>query len=122
MRQLNRYVTLGHEVRATRLGKSIGLRELARRLGITAPYLVDIEADRRMPSEPVVRRLANELELDATDLMDRAGRLGEETDRYLARRPTARLLLRRLAAVDLGESELRRLINYVDGTQEPEEG
>lgn len=55
-------LTLGEQVRHAR--GPIGLRELARRIGISASYLVDIEADRRRPSSAVWDEIAKIIEVD----------------------------------------------------------
>lgn len=39
--------TFGEAVRRQRLAKGLGVRELARALGLSAPYISDIEYDRR---------------------------------------------------------------------------
>ena len=48
-------LTLGEQVRRAR--GPLGLRELARRIGITPSYLSDIEHDRRRPSEATWKAL-----------------------------------------------------------------
>ncbi len=55
--------TLGTFIRDTREKLGLSLRELARRCRITAPFLSDIERDRRTASLEVLDRIAAELEL-----------------------------------------------------------
>ena len=71
---------LGDIINSAQLEKGMGLRALARELGIAASYLSDIENDRRVPSEAVLRDMARLLELDFDLLMQQAG---------LARMPSA---------------------------------
>lgn len=52
---------LGATIRKLRLKADITLRELARRVEISASHLSDIEHGRRMPSDEALQRIANEL-------------------------------------------------------------
>ena len=45
-----------------------GLRDMARTLGISAAYLTDIEKNRRVPSEDLLRRMAAAYSLDVAEL------------------------------------------------------
>lgn len=107
-------VSLGEKLRAARVAKGLGLRELAREAGIAPSYLSDIEYDRRVPSESVLETLSRLLDLDYESMAAAAGRLGDEADRYLRREPAARMLLRRAQESNLGDRELRNLIAEVD--------
>lgn len=60
--------TLGEIVREKRNAADISLRELARRIGITPPFLSDIELGRRNPSEEVLAKMAQELKVPLEDL------------------------------------------------------
>ena len=53
--------SLGEQVRRAR--GDLGLREVARRIGITPSYLCDIEHDRRRPSDATWKRLVLALPL-----------------------------------------------------------
>ena len=50
--------TLGQRIRALRVEKSLSLREFAKRLNLSAPFVSDIELGRRDPSEDVLERMA----------------------------------------------------------------
>jgi transcriptional regulator with XRE-family HTH domain len=106
--------SLGEQLRAARLAKGLGLRELARVVDKAASYVSDIEYDRRVPSETVLRELCEALDLDAETMLAAAGRLGEDADRYLRREPAARMLLRRAQESNLSDNQLRELIAEVD--------
>ncbi len=106
--------TLGDRVRAARVDAGLSLRELARRLAKTPSYLSDIEHDRRVPSEAVLKVLSRELGLDFEVLMGLAGRFGEQAERYLKRSPAATTLLRRISESGLGDKELSDLIKRVE--------
>ena len=60
--------TLGAEIRRLREYYKLSLRELARRLSISAPYLSDIERGQRFPSSKVLEKIARELKVELPDL------------------------------------------------------
>lgn len=101
-------------IRVARVGKRLGLRELAKAAGIAPSYLSDIENDRRIPSEDVLRKLAEVLALDFDELMAQAGKFGERADRYLRRHPTAGTLFRRLSERNLSDEALEKLLKEAD--------
>jgi transcriptional regulator with XRE-family HTH domain len=106
--------TLGDVVRDGRTAKDMKLRELARRLDVTPSYVSDIENDRRVPSEDVLARIANELDLDLEDLVARSGRLGTNAERYMRDTPAATTLFRRISAERLNEDEIQQLLHRVE--------
>ena len=110
--------TLGDCVRDARTDKDLGLRELAKRLEVAPSYLSDIENDRRTPSEEVLHAVARELELDFDELMARAGRVGQQAERYLRRVPTAGILFRRISERNLSAEQLGHLLREVDELKE----
>src|SRR5579884_1996319 len=93
--------TLGECLRTRRVSKGYGLRKFAAQLEITPSYLSDIETDRRIPSEEVLRSIASLLGLELDELMARAGRLGDEAEKYLRHRPEAGVLFRRISQKNL---------------------
>ena len=105
--------TFGEAVRRQRLAKGLGIRELARALGLSASYISDIEYDRRVPSESVLRALARVLEADTEALMALSGRLGDEAEDYLRRTPAARELLRVLAKQRASNGRVGALVTQV---------
>jgi len=56
------------------------MRQLADLVGISNPYLSQIERGLREPSEKVLEAIAENLELSADVLHERGGRLGEAAD------------------------------------------
>jgi transcriptional regulator with XRE-family HTH domain len=89
------------------------LRELAAATDSSPSYLSDIENDRRVPSEAVLRAIADTLGLDFDDLMASAGRFGENADRYLKRNPQAGVLFRRLSERNVAPEVIKRLMSEV---------
>lgn len=99
----------GEVIREARVARGWSLRELAKRIDITPSYLSDIENDRRVPAEDVLRALSTELELDFDDLMARSGRLGSDAVRYMSRMPAAGVLFRRLSEENAPQDVLEKL-------------
>jgi transcriptional regulator with XRE-family HTH domain len=106
--------SLGEVLRDARVAADLSLRELAKKLDITASYISDIENDRRVPSEEVLREIANEFKLAFDALMALAGRVGEDAERYLRREPVAGQLFRRISEKRLSEDELKLLLAHAD--------
>lgn len=107
--------TLGTQIREARLRAEISLRELARRLDRAPSYLNDIEHDRRVPSEAVIRQICIELpELDIEHLLAAAGRVGEGAEEYLKANPTAGVLFRKVSGAGLSEQHLKELLDKTD--------
>ena len=59
---------LGEKIRELRGDKDISLRELAKRLELSAAFLSDIELGRRYPSKKVLQQLAHELDVKPEEL------------------------------------------------------
>jgi transcriptional regulator with XRE-family HTH domain len=106
--------TLGQRIRDARVAAELALRELARRVERAPSYLNDIEHDRRVPSEVVLRQLAAELNLDADLLLAAAGRVGEGAERYMQSNPTAGVLFRRISDAGLGEQDVKHLLEQAE--------
>ena len=58
--------TFGQNLRERRESRRVSLREFARKLGISAPFLVDIEKDRRRPNLQLLQKIADELDVPAS--------------------------------------------------------
>lgn len=113
---------LGAEIRRLRLVADMPLRELARRLDISAAHLSDIEHSRRMPSDELLQGIVRELQpVGATyeGLRQLDPRLEADLEQWVAGTPEVRQLLRE--AKDSGLSardvlhELRGLLRDPKG-------
>lgn len=106
--------TLGEVLYDARVAADLSLRDLAKKLNISPSYISDIENARRVPSEDVMKQLAEALELNFDDLMARAGRVGEQAERYLKQHPTAGALFRKISDKRPPEDVLQKLLKEVD--------
>ncbi len=58
----------GSRLRELREEKSISLRELAKRIGVSGAFLSDIELGRRFPSTEILELIANEIGVPSDEL------------------------------------------------------
>lgn len=113
--------SLGDLIREARTPKG-SLRDFAKKLDITPSYLSDIENDRRVPAEEVLRRIAELLELDFDELMAKAGRFGEDADRYMRKHPTVGVLFRQLSESKTPDDDLAKLLKRAEELARKREG
>ncbi len=113
--------SLGDLIREARTPKG-SLRDFAKKLDITPSYLSDIENDRRIPAEEVLRRIAELLELDFDDLMAKAGRFGDDADRYMRKHPTVGVLFRKLSESKAPDDDLAKLLKKAEELARKREG
>lgn len=91
--------TLGAILRAARLEAGLSIRQLARAAGINHSYLVKLETDQMdNPSAVYLQRLADVLELDASDLLTF---IGVEPSSTL---PSPRVYFRRKFGLSVAEA------------------
>lgn len=87
--------TFGERIRELRLERNLSLRQLARRIDKSAPFLSDIELGRRFPSEGVLRAIARELQVEYSHLKEYDHRASITTLKKLSMEdPEWRLALR----------------------------
>ena len=60
--------TLGDRIRELRNGRDLSLRELAKIVGVSAPFLTDVEQGRRFPADDTLEKLARALRTTVADL------------------------------------------------------
>jgi transcriptional regulator with XRE-family HTH domain len=78
----------GAFVRQRREEKEIGLREMAKMVGVSPTYLSKVERDEFLPpAEDKVLAIAKIIECDADDLLARAGRVSTDITDIIKRHP-----------------------------------
>jgi transcriptional regulator with XRE-family HTH domain len=86
-------MTIGKEkfgafIRRHREAKEIGLREMAKMIGVSPTYLSKVERDEfSPPAEDKVKAIARIIECDADDLLARAGRVSSDISDIIKRNP-----------------------------------
>jgi transcriptional regulator with XRE-family HTH domain len=80
--------TFGAVVRREREAKEIGLREMAKKIGVSPTYLSKIERDDfPPPAEDKVRKIAAIIGCDADELLALAGRVASDLTDIIRQRP-----------------------------------
>jgi HTH-type transcriptional regulator, competence development regulator len=102
----------GEHVRRRRQECGLGLRETAKRAGISATFLsrVETNAEKALPSEEVIRKLASILNDDFDELMVLAGRISSEVKDYVKADPRMPEFLRRAKAQNIPAEKLMELL------------
>lgn len=108
--------TLGDLIREARVKQGVTLRSFAAMFGKSASYISDIENDRRVPAEPLLRDICRELGLNFDDAMGLAGRIGDEAERELKRTPQLGLLFRKMSDMPVAEREtfIQKYLREID--------
>ncbi len=110
--------TFGERIRELRIDRELSLRQLARRIGKSAPFLSDIELGRRFPSEGVLRAIAKELEVELAHLKEYDHRESITTLKQLSMEdPEWRLALRTATAQIRKGLTPEELIQRLTGSQ-----
>lgn len=87
--------TFGQAIRWARRARGLTLRQLAERLGVTAPFVCDIEHDRRQTSRTA--QIATALVVALEDLESREG-MNEDLGDWLSRNPKLVSVIRDIRA------------------------
>ena len=78
----------GAFIRKEREGKEIGLREMAKMIGVSPTYLSKVERDEfPAPTEDRVKAIAQIIKCDTDDLLARAGRVSTDISDIIKRHP-----------------------------------
>ena len=92
----------------------VSLREFARRIDVSAPFLSDIEAGRRNPSGEVLARIAEELDAPLAELEAEDTRLQPDVRRWVESQPEVGRMLRTLKNSPRRDEMLRRMRRLLD--------
>ena len=80
--------SFGALVRREREAKEIGLREMAKKIGVSPTYLSKVERDEFPPPvEDKVRKIAEIIDRDADELLALAGRVASDLTDIIRQRP-----------------------------------
>lgn len=113
------YQNFGDFLQKKRTEKEITLRKMAEMIGITAPYLTDIEKDRRNPPEmkklETIARILNLSDEDKAIMFDLAGKkrnsVAPDLPEYIMERNYVSAALRTARDLDASEQEW---LNFVE--------
>lgn len=108
--------SLGEKIRELREHKDISLRELAKKLEISAAFLSDVELGRRNPSKKVLRQIALDLDVKPEELENYDTRLPvEEMRRMVQADPAFGLALRKVIDKKISPEDLMKLVGRAPG-------
>ncbi len=100
----------GAFIRRMREEKEIGLREMAKKMDVSPTYISKVERDEfAPPAEDRVKAMAVILDLDADDLLARAGRVSSDVSSIIKRQPVALAALLRTTE-GLSAEDITRLV------------
>jgi transcriptional regulator with XRE-family HTH domain len=103
--------TLGQRIRELREERDLSLRELAKKLGVSAAFLSDVELDRRHPSDRVLVKVAQLLNTSVDELRTLDTRPAVEELKRLARAdPAYGFAFRQIVDSKLTSQELLDLL------------
>lgn len=107
-------MTLGERIRELREGHDLSLRELARKLDVSAAFMSDVELGRRFPSEELLGRIARVLKTPLQDLKAHDARPPvDEIRRRAAHSPNYGFAMRRLVEEGLSAEELEEALKEI---------
>ena len=107
---------LGERIRELRENKDTSLRELAKKLEISAAFLSDVELGRRYPSTKVLRQIALQLDVEPKELENHDTRAPmEEIKRRVQADPAFGLALRKVMDKKISPEELMKLVGKASG-------
>jgi transcriptional regulator with XRE-family HTH domain len=109
----NTVKTLGEAVRFLREQRGLTLRELARRIGVSAPFLSDVEHNRR--STEKLNELASALDVPFDQLNQFNGRLSGDLKEWIKANPQVATLLEELRTSGRSAQELRAALLALKG-------
>src|SRR6516164_6106584 len=102
--------TFGALVRREREAKRIGLRQMARMIGVSPTYLSNVERDAFPPPvEEKVRNIAEIIGRDADELLALAGRVASDLTEIIRQRPREMADFLRTAK-GLAKADIARLV------------
>ena len=114
MKKISNTLNFGSYIRELRIKNEIGQRELAKKIGLAASYLNDIEKNKRTaPKNIIIKKLSLILKADLDLLNDLAGNskksLAPDIIEYIEKTPNIVSLIRSLKNNNLKEDEINKL-------------
>lgn len=104
---------LGELIKNERLARKWSLRRLGEEIRVTAAYVADLEANRRLPSAELKARLSSVLEIPAEELAAADNRLSPDLREWIEERPQLNTLLRSLRASPESDKLIQRLTRFI---------
>ena len=85
---IGRNLKFGAFVRQERVAKELGLREMAKTIGVSPTYLSKVERDEFLPpAEDKVRKIAEIIKIDVDELLALAGKVSSDLSEIIRENP-----------------------------------
>src|SRR5215469_7145083 len=110
---------LGSLIRNKRTARGWSLRQLGTEIGVTPAYVSDIEANRRLPSDELKKRICSVLEIPPEELAAADYRISPDLQAWIEERPQLTNLLRSLRASPQSETLIQRLSKIMSRRAQP---
>ena len=88
---VSRIESIGQRIKTERLKRAMTQRVLADKVGVGAPHISKIEADRESPSDELLQKIAEALDCDFDELLLAARRIPPDLMEKLASNPKVSL-------------------------------
>lgn len=110
---------LGDLIKKRRLARQMSLRDLGRELGVTAAYVADIEANRRLPGTDLKLKISAALDISREQLEEADNRLSADLRDWVDERPHVVSLLRSLRTSPQSDRLVQRLTRFLKRRSPP---
>ncbi len=109
--------SLGQRIKRMREAKGMTQRQVAAAIGVSQPYLAQVERDARsQPTEKTLSAIADLLDDDLQALMQLAGRIPADVEELLMRDPDMAEALRIASSKGMTGSQLLKWLEKKKGT------
>ena len=114
VKKFNYSKTFGSYIRELRIKHNIGQRELAKKIGVAASYLNDIEKEKRTaPKNELIKKLSTILKADLNIMFDLAGNskkaVASDIEEFVKNNPNIISLLRTVKENKISNEEIKEL-------------
>jgi transcriptional regulator with XRE-family HTH domain len=110
---------LGDLIKKIRIARQMSLRDLGHELGVTAAYVADIEANRRLPSAGLKEKIAAALDISREQLEEADNRLSADLRDWVDERPQVVSLLHSLRRSPQSDKLVQRLSRFLKRRSPP---
>ena len=104
---------IGKMIEEARVKRGYPVRALAREIDVSHAYVRDLTLGRRLPSEAIILKLCDELELDCDEMMMIAGRVGKSVYQHAQRSKGYGIFIRWLAELRVTDEETAELTEHL---------
>ncbi len=116
-------MTLGEYIRKLRDERDLSLREFARKLDCSAPFLSDVELGRRFPSDKLLEQIATLLGTSVADLRkyDQRPPPTEDIKKLISKDPRYALAFRTIVENKVPAEDLLKLAKRIHSSKKEKE-